>query len=170
MFVKLHARKTRLACTKKKNLLECPFKRKRSRFHASKFAPKRRIFVLKMSYVSGEKYTFHIKLKMMKKLKHIIVPGQNLRRNCYRWKTTIRFLGKWVHTHTKLNIFAGRLCRPKEMARVKFQTKSPRRILSGNVGRLCVALWKSEYESQDEGGGEDKIMMLNHVQGGLGSG
>ena len=41
------------------------------------------------------------------------------------------------------------------MARVKFQTKSPRRILSGNVGRLCVALWKSEYESQDEGGREE---------------
>ena len=42
------------------------------------------------------------------------------------------------------------------MARVKFQTKSPRRILSGNVGRLCVALWKSEYESQDEErGGQD---------------
>ena len=61
-----------------------------------------------------------------------------------------------AHTHTKLNIFAGRLCRPKEMARVKFQTKSPRRILSGNVGRLCVALWKSEYESQDEErGGQD---------------
>ena len=58
---------------------------------------------------------------------------------------------EYTHTHTKLNIFAGRLCRPKEMARVKFQTKSPRRILSGNVGRLCVALWKSEYESQDEG-------------------
>ena len=55
------------------------------------------------------------------------------------------------------------------MARVKFQTKSPRRILSGNVGRLCVALWKSEYESQDEGGGrEDKIMMLNRVHGDLG--
>ena len=76
---------------------------------------------------------------------------------------------KYTHTHTKLSIFAGRLCRPKEMARVKFQTKSPRRILSGNVGRLCVALWKSEYESQDEGGRmEDKIMMLNHVQGDLG--
>ena len=81
----------------------------------------------------------------------------------------IKFSGKGVHTHThtKLNIFAGRLCRPKEMARVKFQTKSPRRILSGNVGRLCVAVWKSEYESQDEERG-GKIMMLNRVHGDLG--
>ena len=165
---------TRPTRPKKKNLLECPFKRVQCRtvhVFRNKVCTKKAYFCSQNScHILFGKSTLSIS-----NLKWWKTPTQNrtgsvFEKNCYRWKNTIRFLGKWVHTHTKLNIFAGRLCRPKEMARVKFQTKSPRRILSGNVGRLCVALWKSEYESQDEGGrGEDKIMMLNHVQGDLGN-
>ena len=188
MFDKLHARKTGPTCSKKKNRIECPFKRE------DQLAQRKRIYsnVLLKGYIVGP-LTLHQKGVFFGSQNscHILVGKSTLSiSNLKWWKTPTQnrtgsvfekkllslknhhqvFRKVSTHTHTKLNIFAGRLCRPKEMARVKFQTKSPRRILSGNVGRLCVALWKSEYESQDEGGRrEDKILMLNHVQGDLGN-